>query len=316
MKRLASLWIVIFLTAIECPAVERPDTLQPARGCGFSLCSTLFGASSSIAINASLTELLKDNIRAKRPDGNGDHSFPSRHASYAFTVASILSHELYGFSPLWVSTSHTLANVVAMQRVYSSRHYPGDVLAGAALGIASTELGYCISRWIFPNDRCRNLLAPAYNARSLTTSTLSLITFPSHSHGLAVGSGIESAAALSFPLSEYLGAGATFSVRSHPVYLDGSYIGGLNGAALTADAYACHSLGFWQVDGRLSVGMIHNFDRPSKAASWAPLFNFSAAFTRRVARGIMVGPCLGLDITDRPSALCAMTAGLVIKAEF
>ncbi len=221
MRKLFSLCALFFLSVINCLAVEETDSTSLRNHCDFSLRSSAVSASSSIVINASLTELLKDDIRQTRPDGNGHHSFPSRHASYAFTFASILSHELYRFSPLWVSASHTLANAVAMQRVYASRHYPVDVLAGGALGLASTELGYCISRWIFPSDHCPLRLTPAFNVRSITTSTLGLVTFSSHHRGVAVGCGIESAAGMSVPLSEFFGLGATFRLRSHPVFFDG-----------------------------------------------------------------------------------------------
>ena len=68
MRKFTSLWIIILLSAIKCVAVERADTLPTDGDCRFSLRRTVVGASLSIVINASLTELLKDNIRAKLPD--------------------------------------------------------------------------------------------------------------------------------------------------------------------------------------------------------------------------------------------------------
>ncbi|MDE5555927.1 MAG: phosphatase PAP2 family protein [Muribaculaceae bacterium] len=317
MKKIALVLLGLALGASCAKAVEA-DSVGLQSQCKFSLRRSLVGAVSSVAINGALTEVLKDNIMEMRPDGSGDHSFPSRHTSYAFTLASICAHDLYRFSPLWVSASHTLANAVAMQRVYASRHYPGDVLAGAALGFASTELGYCISNWIFPGDRCHERFRPNGNSRCLTTSTEALITLCTHRvGGLAVGCGIQSSVSLDFPVAEYWGLGASIGMRSHPVYLDGDYVGGLNGASLSAGGFICRQFGYWQADASVAFGLIYNFDRPCDAsASIAPLFDLSASVYRCVARGFSIGPKFGVDITKRPSALCALTVSLVVKADF
>lgn len=318
MKRIALILIVLILGASYAKAVEEADPAALKSECRFSLRRSLAGAVSSVAINGVLTEVLKNNIKEIRPDGNGNHSFPSRHASYAFTIASICSHELYRLSPLWVSASHTLANAVAMQRVYSERHYPGDVLAGAALGLASTELGYCLSNWIFPSDRCRLRISYPQNTRFISTSTEALITFCSHHReGLAVGCGIESSLSVGFPISEYWGLGASMRMRSRPVYSFGEYVGALNGGGVSADVYSCLSFGFWQADASMALGVIYNFDRPLNASTkLSPLFDVSAGIYRCVARQLMIGPKIGLNIIKRPSALCALTVSIVAKVEF
>lgn len=58
-------------------------------------------------------------------------SFPSGHASSAFTAAGILSQG----DPLWPAY-YGIAAVVATSRVYTKMHHASDVLAGAALGVA------------------------------------------------------------------------------------------------------------------------------------------------------------------------------------
>jgi undecaprenyl-diphosphatase len=58
-------------------------------------------------------------------------SFPSGHATAAFTAASILAHTGRGDAG-W----YALATVVAGSRVYVKMHHASDVLAGAALGLA------------------------------------------------------------------------------------------------------------------------------------------------------------------------------------
>lgn len=58
-------------------------------------------------------------------------SFPSGHASSAFTAAGVLAPS----DPLW-PIYYGLAAVVASSRVYVKIHHASDVVAGAALGMA------------------------------------------------------------------------------------------------------------------------------------------------------------------------------------
>jgi undecaprenyl-diphosphatase len=57
-------------------------------------------------------------------------SFPSGHASAAFTAASILSQR----SSTW-PLYYSLASLVATSRVYVKIHHASDVVAGAAVGV-------------------------------------------------------------------------------------------------------------------------------------------------------------------------------------
>lgn len=66
-------------------------------------------------------------------------SFPSGHATAAFTAAVILSRTGRG-GPAW----YALAAVVAGSRVYVRMHHASDVVVGAALGVA---MGRLASRW-------------------------------------------------------------------------------------------------------------------------------------------------------------------------
>jgi undecaprenyl-diphosphatase len=62
-------------------------------------------------------------------------SFPSGHASAAFTAAGVLSQG----DPLW-PLYYAVAAVVAGSRVYVKIHHPSDVVAGALLGVALARL--------------------------------------------------------------------------------------------------------------------------------------------------------------------------------
>ena len=282
-----------------------------------NLKQSIAGAGVSLLINASVTELLKHTIKERRPDGSDNGSFPSRHSSYAFTLASIASHELCRFSPFWTIAAQTAANAVGMQRVYASRHYPSDVLAGAAIGIASTELGYGIARWIYPDRGPRPVLSPLDNMPGLSASTSALLSFSSRGDGFSTGCGIESALHINLPASDYFGFGASFRMRSQSIYYNGEYCGALNGASLTLDGYVFRGFGVWGVEGAVSVGVLRNFDRPMRASSsWNGLLDISAGIHRRIARALSVGGRIGCDITERPGSWCALSVSLVTKAEF
>jgi undecaprenyl-diphosphatase len=62
-------------------------------------------------------------------------SFPSGHASAAFTAAGVLSQG----DPLW-PMYYGIAVVVASSRVYVKIHHASDVVAGAALGVGLAAL--------------------------------------------------------------------------------------------------------------------------------------------------------------------------------
>jgi undecaprenyl-diphosphatase len=63
-------------------------------------------------------------------------SFPSRHVASAFALAlpAARAHPWLGRAML------LLALLLGLSRVYSGLHYPSDVLAGAAIGVASARL--------------------------------------------------------------------------------------------------------------------------------------------------------------------------------
>lgn len=89
------------------------------------------------AIVQGATEGLKLATHERRPNGECCSSFPSAHASSAFTGASFI-HFRYGFQ---YSIPFYLASVyVAYSRVQVKAHYTSDVVFGSALAVAGTYL--------------------------------------------------------------------------------------------------------------------------------------------------------------------------------
>ena len=72
------------------------------------------------------------------PFQNGDASMPSGHTATAFALATSLADDVH---PLWIKIGlYTLATGTAWSRVYDNKHWTSDVVAGAAVGIASAKI--------------------------------------------------------------------------------------------------------------------------------------------------------------------------------
>lgn len=92
--------------------------------------------------------ILKTATKELRPDGSSKNSFPSGHTATAFVGAEILYQEYKHKSPWYGIAGYTIATSVAVLRVYNERHWVGDVVAGAGIGILSTKIAYLVQPWI------------------------------------------------------------------------------------------------------------------------------------------------------------------------
>ncbi len=90
----------------------------------------------SATITMAVTFGLKYTIQSRRPNGD-PHSFPSGHAAITFCSAEFL-RKRYGWK--YGAPAYIFASFVAYSRVHAHEHYVQDVVAGAAIGIASTYL--------------------------------------------------------------------------------------------------------------------------------------------------------------------------------
>ena len=86
--------------------------------------------------------LLKHSIHERRPDGSNTYSFPSGHSLQVFATATLLSEE-YKDQYKWMPyAAYGLATGVGLLRIANNKHYLGDVLVGAGLGILSMKMAY------------------------------------------------------------------------------------------------------------------------------------------------------------------------------
>jgi len=86
----------------------------------------------SLIFTQAVTGLMKEAAGRTRPNG-GSHSFPSGHASNAFSVATALE-VLHG--PAYGIPAYAIASFIAFARIDSNSHYLSDTVMGAAVGSA------------------------------------------------------------------------------------------------------------------------------------------------------------------------------------
>jgi len=100
---------------------------------------------ASVVVTAAIVNIgMKPFARRRRPDRVAEEvpiarhvrmpvsrSFPSGHAAAAFAFANGVG----SVSPAAAVPLHGLAALVAYSRVHTGVHYPGDVIAGALIGI-------------------------------------------------------------------------------------------------------------------------------------------------------------------------------------
>ena len=117
----------------------------------------------SVVIMAALVNGVKYSVGTLRPDGSTYNSFPSGHTATAFTAAHIL-HKEYGELSPWISVGgYTVATFVGVSRILNNRHWISDVLAGAGIGILSTELGYFLADLIFKENGIHDFGGPDFS---------------------------------------------------------------------------------------------------------------------------------------------------------
>ncbi|NJC25111.1 phosphatase PAP2 family protein [Neolewinella antarctica] len=84
--------------------------------------------------------LMMDRVRDLVGCG-GKLSFPSNHATNHFALAGVLALTFLRDRPLWKTIVYCWAATICFAQVYVGKHWPGDVLGGAILGLLLAYIG-------------------------------------------------------------------------------------------------------------------------------------------------------------------------------
>ena len=95
------------------------------------------------ALMAGVTNTVKYTVKERRPDSSKNNSYFSGHTATAFTGAELMRIE-YGWG--YGAAAYAVAATTGFLRVYNKRHWVGDVLTGAGIGVLCADAGY----WLLP----------------------------------------------------------------------------------------------------------------------------------------------------------------------
>ncbi|ADY51113.1 phosphoesterase PA-phosphatase related protein [Pseudopedobacter saltans DSM 12145] len=126
---------------------------------------TIIYASSQL-ITAAIVVPLKRNIKEERPDAADNWSFPSGHTATAFSSAHFMFREYKNSNLLVGLAGYPFAIVTGAYRTLNDKHWVGDVVAGAGIGILSTELAYAlypkVNALFSRKDKGSTMITPYY----------------------------------------------------------------------------------------------------------------------------------------------------------
>jgi hypothetical protein len=86
----------------------------------------------ALIYTGAVTQILKESIHRKRPNGSDNVSMPSGHTSTAFATATALTYS-YGWKAGIIM--YPVATFVGMSRMADDMHWLSDAVAGAFIGV-------------------------------------------------------------------------------------------------------------------------------------------------------------------------------------
>ncbi len=190
-----------------------------------SLSRTLFSHGASLVIMGAIVNSIKYTAKVERPDGSTRNSFPSGHTAMAFTNATLM-HKEYGLvNPLYSIAGYSGATFTALGRSLNNRHWMPDILAGAGIGILSTQLGYFFIDKLYGNEgdhigllsRVKGNGHPSYLSVKLGNATAMRNLMGLLENGARTKLGFESGFEGAWFIGKHWGIGGEFAFMSFPI---------------------------------------------------------------------------------------------------
>lgn len=186
--------------------------------------ATISYAASALIMGV-LVNSIKYTAKVERPDGSSNNSFPSGHTANSFTNATFL-HKEYGHkSPMYSIAGYSMSTFTAVGRGLNNRHWISDVLAGAGIGILSTQLGYFFVDKFYGNDGDRPgvdsfedpLDRPSFLSLKVGYAGANRNLVKAYELGIHSKHGFEAGLEGAYYFSQHWGVGADFSFVSFPI---------------------------------------------------------------------------------------------------
>lgn len=130
---------------------------------------------TSYIIMTIIVQGIKHTSNIQRPDGSAYNSFPSGHTATAFVSAEFLRKEYEDVSIWYGVSGYLMAATTGYLRMYNNKHWFSDVVAGAGVGILSTQISYLlypkIRELIYGSDdeglSSSNFIMPYFNSNQI-----------------------------------------------------------------------------------------------------------------------------------------------------
>ncbi len=283
---------------------------------------------ASLGIMAILVNGIKYTARVERPDGSTKNSFPSGHTATAFTNATFM-HKEYGLvNPLYSIGAYGMSTFTGVGRELNNRHWVSDVLAGAGIGILSTQLAYFFIDKIYKNNGDNMSILSRYEGSGkpsflslkmgYTETTQDILGWEDDKASSRVNSGFETGVEGAYYFNNHWGVGGDFSFASFTIEpssfledLDEKYsliaqsIGSLN---FSVGPYYATTLGnHWLFQAKVNAGVAlgskgsiswQYLDKKTGELEEEELFTYKPKNTMRVGTGVSmtykINPGIGL----------------------
>lgn len=235
---------------------------------------------ASMIIMGTFVNSIKYTTKVERPDGSTRNSFPSGHTSTAFMNATFLHKEYGHVKPAYSIAGYAMSSFAGIERSLNNRHWISDILAGAGIGIISTELAYLIVDHFYQNKGdffsdftiMEELDKPSYVSARMGYS------FSFDKSGISP-LGIESAIEGAYFLNKRWGIGGEIAFGNYPMTDDTGWSDDME--------FAFSEMGISNAKVTIQpIGLFSFGTGPQYAKKLSPKFMFQA----KSMIGLMVGP--------------------------